>query len=184
MTSLLRGVAAREQFGATGEGIVWAVLDSGIDARHPHFQLHQNLTLPAPLHHQDSTTFDLDESASELEALVDLQGNGTFNAGVIAGEIRASGRVSLSAERKDVADLAEKDPPVVRTVLDAASGIAPRCTLLSLKVLGDDGQGRMSSVIKALKCVQDANRDAGRLLIHGVNISLWFDYDSERSHAV
>jgi hypothetical protein len=29
--------AARNAFGALGEGIVWAVIDSGIDCTHPHF---------------------------------------------------------------------------------------------------------------------------------------------------
>ena len=37
--------AARTTFAAWGEGIVWAVLDSGIDGKHPHFKKYKNLDL-------------------------------------------------------------------------------------------------------------------------------------------
>jgi hypothetical protein len=37
--------AALNSFSATGDGIVWAVMDSGIDATHPHFAEHDNLNL-------------------------------------------------------------------------------------------------------------------------------------------
>ena len=45
--------AARVSFSAQGEGVVWAVLDSGIQGDHPHFTKHQNLVLPPPLVHRD-----------------------------------------------------------------------------------------------------------------------------------
>jgi serine protease AprX len=38
--------AARAAFAAAGLGIVWAVADTGIDRRHPHFQTHSTLDLP------------------------------------------------------------------------------------------------------------------------------------------
>ena len=47
--------AARMSFAATGKGIVWAVLDSGIDPDHPHFKMHDNLVATAPLQHLDFT---------------------------------------------------------------------------------------------------------------------------------
>ncbi|MGZ8155565.1 MAG: hypothetical protein ACXWUK_09725, partial [Burkholderiales bacterium] len=72
MPSAVRGAAEREKFWTTGEGIVWAVIDSGIDAGHPQFEQHTNLVLDPPLRHRDFTANDLDESAEELEALVDL----------------------------------------------------------------------------------------------------------------
>ena len=37
--------AARSSFGAAGGDVTWAVIDSGIDGRHPHFDRHQNLEL-------------------------------------------------------------------------------------------------------------------------------------------
>jgi hypothetical protein len=41
--------AAHNSFGALGEDIVWAVLDSGIDASHQHFKVHDNINLAPPL---------------------------------------------------------------------------------------------------------------------------------------
>src|SRR5207247_9252038 len=49
MTSIstVKADAAWASFSAFGSGIVWAVLDSGIDGEHPHFSAHKNLK-PAP----------------------------------------------------------------------------------------------------------------------------------------
>ncbi len=69
-------------FGSSGRGIVWAVVDSGIDGTHPHFRRHGNLELPSPLAHHDFTVLK-----GEGEPLVDRYGHGTHVAGTIAGEI-------------------------------------------------------------------------------------------------
>lgn len=56
--STVKADAARNAFGALGEGIVWAVMDSGIDGTHPHFQKHKNLELGSEtdaLRHRDFT---------------------------------------------------------------------------------------------------------------------------------
>ena len=51
----IKATAARTSFAATGKGIVWAVLDSGIDAKHPHFKKYRNLDLESPIEHRDFT---------------------------------------------------------------------------------------------------------------------------------
>jgi serine protease AprX len=71
--------AAQRAFEATGEGIVWAVLDSGIQADHPHFALHRNTDLPGQLKHMDFTD-------GSSDPLVDEAGHGTHVAGILAGE--------------------------------------------------------------------------------------------------
>ena len=48
--------AARVSFAAEGQGIVWAVIDSGVDGLHPHFDAYDNLELKAPLQHFAFTT--------------------------------------------------------------------------------------------------------------------------------
>ena len=45
--STIKADAAVRTFGGAGAGVVWAVLDSGIDATHPHFADHETLTAPA-----------------------------------------------------------------------------------------------------------------------------------------
>jgi serine protease AprX len=57
--------------------------------------------------------------------------------------------------------------------------MAPRCKLVSLKVLDDSGAGRMSAAIQALEWIRQVNADAGKLLIHGVNLGLGYEYDPE-----
>jgi hypothetical protein len=47
--------AAQRSFSAAGEGVVWAVMDSGINASHPHFALHSNVDTTSLLH-QDFTS--------------------------------------------------------------------------------------------------------------------------------
>ncbi|MDQ6926819.1 MAG: hypothetical protein M3154_11380, partial [Candidatus Eremiobacteraeota bacterium] len=44
--------AAQIAFSAVGKGIVWAVLDSGVDVGHPHFRQHRNLELRRPVRHR------------------------------------------------------------------------------------------------------------------------------------
>src|SRR3954471_12299279 len=56
--STVKADAARNAFAAFGKDIVWAVLDSGIDADHPHFRRHRNLDLASSLLHRDFTAID------------------------------------------------------------------------------------------------------------------------------
>ncbi len=44
---------AQSEFGARGQGIVWAVIACGVESSHTHFAAHQNLVLPAGLSHWD-----------------------------------------------------------------------------------------------------------------------------------
>ncbi|MGH9144771.1 MAG: S8 family serine peptidase [Vicinamibacterales bacterium] len=176
MSTVIRGAAERERFAATGEGIVWALVDSGIDGSHPHFQRHENLRLPPPLRHRDLTASDLDQSDQELEALVDAFSHGTHIAGLIAGEATASPDVILRVDQQR-----EGEHPIapVGGTLDTISGLAPRCKLLSLKVLDDQGHGRASSTIEAVEWIREMNGQ-GALRIHGVTLAVSFQYDAEQ----
>ena len=63
--------------------------------------------------------------------------------------------------------------------LPAISGMAPRCQLLSLKVLDDSGAGVVSSLIAAIEYIQRVNGYGRRLRVHGVNISVGYDFEPE-----
>ena len=63
--STVKADAARTSFSATGQDIVWAVLDSGIDEHHPHFAVHGTLNLDSALTHQDFTVFSGKGDAAE-----------------------------------------------------------------------------------------------------------------------
>src|ERR1700674_4950404 len=76
--------ACRRSFATTGKGILWAILDSGIDAAHPHFAQFGNLKdLPGPVTHMDFTT----DPPGKVDAPVDNYGHGTHVAGIIAGQM-------------------------------------------------------------------------------------------------
>jgi subtilisin family serine protease len=176
LTPVVRSATEREQFGASGQGIIWAVIDSGVNARHPHFQRHRNLELEPPLRHRDFTDTTLDDSASEMEALVDVNGHGTHAAGIIGGELDDSSGMPATVE------IWSRDADartLVHGTIAAVTGAAPLCKMVSLKVLGDTGEGRLSSAIQAIDWIRRLNADAGRLIVHGATVGVAFDYDPE-----
>ncbi|GIU76601.1 MAG: peptidase S8 [Bryobacteraceae bacterium] len=144
--------AALAGFGAAGQGIVWAVADSGV-APHAHFDQHRNLELPAGVEHRDFT--------GGGSPLTDEFGHGTHVAGIIAGCAPAGAQA----------------PPGTETA--RLRGVAPEAKIVSLKVLGADGAGEVSSILAALDYVQQVNDHGRRLLIHGVNLSLGYEFDPE-----
>lgn len=164
--------AAQRAFQALGEGIVWAVIDSGIDASHPHFAEFENLRLPEPLCHSDFT-------ADSHHPLTDEPGHGTHVAGIIAGRWNAGSSASSDnlVVGRETRGECEECPDLHLEPLTAISGVAPRAKLLSLKVVGPDGSGKVSGVLRAIERIQQWNQNGKRLLIHGANLSLGYDFD-------
>jgi hypothetical protein len=171
--STIRADVARRIYGAAGRGIVWALIDSGVDGNHPHFKRHDNLTLPSPLAHLDLTGDSADATTQDRggQPLTDLFGHGTYIAGIIAGE-----NANVRVAEKSWDDYGN----FVYKVLEVPqiSGIAPECKVLSIKVLDDSGNGAISLVIQALAQVQQMN--SGNLRVHGVNVGLDYETDYER----
>jgi|JRYE01.1.fsa_nt_gb subtilisin family serine protease len=193
--------AALKSFSASGRGITWAVIDSGIQADHPHFgpsndvkhhrllnggveDLHRDFTLTV-----EAAADDVDEpppppSSSAKSALVDGFGHGTHVAGIIsgqapladAGEVVAFERVFVAtSDTNHQVTLKSRncDPLELR-------GVAPECNLVSLKVLNAQGAGRTSNVIRALAYIRNhVNRNPKLMRIHGVNLSLGYEFDAE-----
>lgn len=176
--------AAQNAFGAFGDGITWAVIDSGIDWRHPHFATNGNIDPISP-YHQDFS--------GENKPLVDIYGHGTHVAGIIAGRQGAecplkaapplpyteAGRLqSAATERKPLDEFNDEFKVVPKLEnLQSIAGIAPRCKLVSLKVLDSTGLGMASNVIAAIAHIQQINGHGRDLKIHGVNISLGHEFD-------
>lgn len=169
--STVKADAARAAFSALGEGIVWAVMDSGIDVNHSHFQLHGNTKIDTPLAHLDFT--------GKGDATTDLYGHGTHVAGIIAGEMDPQ---SPDGKKKGAVVRSRNENGVVsyqNVKLDKISGMAPKCRLVSLRVLDENGRGDTSSLIAAIGRIQEINGFGRRLLIHGVNISVGNSFDPE-----
>lgn len=184
--STVKADAAHRAFYAYGEGIVWAVIDSGVE-EHPHFEKYGNLRIAPPIAHRDFTM-----TPGRKEPLVDAVGHGTHVAGIIAGEL-----ATVEKPRRSVARASKANRHVVATVSDyldqdgheqklfesipAISGMAPRCKLVSLRIAtkNQNGEiiGSVSNVIAALTYIQKINGHGRRLLIHGVNMSLGYQFD-------
>ncbi len=159
--------AARFSFSAEGMDMVWAVMDSGVQGDHPHFALHGNLESKGDdVMHKDFTGGD--------QPLVDGFGHGTHVAGIIAGEVKGNETCAFVKQRDEHGEIA-----YTKVTLQAISGMAPKCRLVSLKVLDGDGGGQVSNLIAALDYVQELNAHGRRLRIHGVNMSLGYDFDPE-----
>jgi len=172
--------AARRSYDAAGRGITWAVLDSGIDEHHLHFRRYETLEGEVADLHRD---FTQPGEPKRGDALVDRFGHGTHVAGVIAGGLpaRLARGTSLNVVER-VFDPANPDVPSVqhRQVRqpEALAGIARECKLVSLKVLDDRGNGSSMNVVRALEYVRRDINGYGKLLrIHGVNLSLGYEFD-------
>lgn len=186
-TATVKAVPAQRSFAAFGEGIVWAVIDSGIADTHPHFEGERTLADPSVVDlHRDFVSGSKDPAA----ALVDDDGHGTHVAGIIAGGLARwkpkSGEPHAIAveRRRNNGAVAGADPILSpRPVeLEALNGVAPRAKLVSLKVLGGLGDltTRTARVIQALAYIRETNGDTGKLSrIHGVNLSLGYDFLAE-----
>jgi subtilisin family serine protease len=174
--STVKADAARAAFAAGGRGIVWAVIDSGIDGDHPHFQKYKNLELSPPLTHWDFSG-DKPVHLDNLDKLVDQNGHGTHVAGIIAGELSDKSGDPIRAfvrcrdERGDV-----KHEELQLTFI---RGIAPECKIISLKVVDAQGRSYTSNVMAALGYIRRVNGDGRMPHIHGVNISLGHAFDPE-----
>lgn len=170
----IKADACRTVFGAEGDGIVWAVIDSGIQAGHPHFKAHKTLTLPEGLKHRNFLT-----NGRDRYALSDKYGHGTHVAGVLAGET-----CPTECKRKIYQFHKERGDgtttiPRVGEITTPMRGVAPKCKIMSLKVLNDKGEGDTSALISALEYVARLNGDGRHLRVHGVNLSVGYPFDAE-----
>jgi serine protease AprX len=186
--------AAVRAYAATGANIVWAVIDSGIESNHLHFgdpkePLQHTLLHPdvADLHRDFSSDGPVTKE-TVMDALSDGFGHGTHVAGIISGGLTADMKSGVDFQAYE--KVFESDPVGAnkaeriekRLVRDATQlrGVAPQCKLISLKVLNNDGAGRASNVMSALQYIrEELNGDPKLLRVHGVNLSIGYEFDAE-----
>ena len=96
-------------------------------------------------------------------------------AGIIAGGMfPEDGKhiVAVSSQRDETGEVS-----YATEHLQCISGMAPKCKLLSLKVLDEKGKGKTSALIAALEYVQEINGYGRHLRVHGVNLSVGYDFE-------
>jgi subtilisin family serine protease len=150
--NVLQCATAHRGYDSRGQGITWAVLDSGIDPLHPHFGHDTETSSIGHVYDCLRPGAIVEwEPKRNAKAGVDRNGHGTHVAGIIAGAM-----------------------PDLRV-----SGIAPGARLVSYKVLNDDGVGSDAKIIKALDHIYELNDNASSLVVHGINLSLGGPFDPE-----
>jgi subtilisin family serine protease len=165
-----KSAAAHRAFNAVGQDIVWAVLDSGVARDHEHFTLHGNLSVNGRLAHRNFVGPD------DSEATQDRYGHGTHVAGILAGEQRVADTDPAIVAATWYAD-DQGEMRVSRQEMRGVAGMAPRCKVLSCKVLRDNGSGDLAAVLAALRYIQELNDDGRVLRVHGVNLSVGYPFD-------
>jgi serine protease AprX len=191
--STVKADAAANSYEAHGQNIVWAVIDSGVQADHPHFgdgndPLTHRLRNPEVTElHRDFTGSGANAApgsaalkANIETALSDPCGHGTHVSGIITGRAPKNAvafeRVyTPTSDNTNTVSLQKRfcEPGRLR-------GVAPETRIVSLRVLNENGSGRSSDVIQALAYIREhVNSNPKMLRIQGVNLSVGYEFDAE-----
>lgn len=159
----VRASACWRTFEARGDGITWAVLDTGINEKHPHFVTHATVDP------------NLSKSFVAGNALSDPDGHGTHVAGIIAGSVPPSDpanpyRVSTL--------LGDNFTPVSVPLDKPPSGLAPLAKLISVQVLTSATQGNTFDCIRGLEYIRKLNQNSSELQVDGANLSFGYDLEA------
>jgi hypothetical protein len=166
--AVVQAPAAHLAYKAEGEGITWAVLDTGVQSNHPHFAKYGNVVQVWDCTQKGPVVPLAGTGAKAGAVSSDLEGHGTHVCGIIAGE-RPEPDGRASRRKKGAAG----------ATLPFYRGLAPRARLHVYKVLDDGGFGEDAWIIKAIDHIAERNNAASDLSIHGVNLSLGGAFDPE-----
>ncbi|MET9575042.1 MULTISPECIES: S8 family serine peptidase [Streptomyces] len=174
----IKADAAEQVFSVDTASIGWAVVDSGIDPRHPAFHDWDTTgPTPQPLGTRIARSFDFTGVREKLSADVLVGGLVNWAAALPSVETTPSPKQPARPPPGDqhgthIAGIIGGWWPE----LDFR-GICPRIRLYDVRVLDDDGGGDEFSIVTALQAIRHINEQAGRLIIAGVNISLSVPHD-------
>lgn len=195
----IKADAAHRVFNLSCAELGWAVLDSGIDARHPAFRKLDEDGCPVEriaakartqsgIRYVNCTriveTYDLTNArerfavtnSDQLRSMrfeevvlaqkIDLFGEDTYRPPGNDHGTHVAGILAANWINEDRSGIGQ---PALRTVM---AGICPDMPVWDIRVLDDWGQGDEFSIVAGLRLVEAINRRAGRLKIHGVNLSV------------
>jgi serine protease AprX len=71
----------------------------------------------------------------------------------------------------------EQDEPQIVELSGCPSGVAPLASLVSVKVLDDDGTGSASNAILGLEYLRKLNLNSHEIVVDGANLSMGYPFD-------
>lgn len=189
----IKADAAEQVFSVNCSSIGWAVVDSGIDARHPAFYDWDTtaVPLPVPLRSRIPRAFNFVgvRKTLSMDALDD--GRIDWPQALPYAEIDLSSVPEAAVQPSEIPRHQKYTTPVdphgthIAGIIggwwprpeEVFRGICPRIQLYDFRVLGDEGTGDEFSIVTALQAVRYINEQAGRFVIAGVNLSLSVPHD-------
>ncbi|MFF7718406.1 S8 family serine peptidase [Streptomyces luteogriseus] len=164
----IKADAAEQVFSVDTASIGWAVVDSGIDPRHPAFHdWDTTRPTPRPLATRIARSFDFTRVREKL------------SADVLTGGLVNWAAALPSVETTPSPEQPARPPPVDQHGTHIAGiiggwwpeldfrGICPHIRLYDFRVLDDDGGGDEFSIVTALQAIRHINEQAGRLIVAG-----------------
>ena len=197
--------AATQTFGVKGRGIRWAIIDTGIDARHPAFRRSDddgqryekpfdgsgrtrikatydfsNIRTKLSRQQRRSLTSGrlLDWEAMEEDPDVQLRIHHTEDDYKTPTNAHGTHVAGIMAADWEIESADPLGPPSTREARqEPLKGLCPEVTLYDLRVFKDDGTGDEFAVMSALQFVRSLNQRHDTLEIHGVNLSLAMQHE-------
>ncbi|MFC5633240.1 S8 family serine peptidase [Streptomyces bullii] len=178
----IKADAAEQVFSVDSASIGWAVVDSGIDARHPAFHDWDTTgSKPRKLESRIARSFDFTGVRAKISA--DVLVNGLVNWSAALPTVETTPAPGASERQPAHPPPADQHGTHIAGIIGGwwpdldFRGICPRIRLYDFRVLDDQGQGDEFSIVTALQAVRHINETAGRFVIAGVNISLSVPHD-------
>ncbi|MGW0610959.1 S8 family serine peptidase [Streptomyces sp. NPDC002788] len=174
----IKADAAEQVFSVDTASIGWAVVDSGIDPRHPAFHDWDTTgSTPRKLETRIARSFDFTGVREKLSADVLVGGLVNWVAALPSLD------TTPSPEQPPRPPPGDQHGTHIAGIIGGwwpeldFRGICPRIRLYDFRVLDDDGGGDEFSIVTALQAIRHINEQAGRFIVAGVNISLSVPHD-------
>jgi Subtilase family len=178
---VIKADAARRLFNIDTSHQTWAVIDSGINARHPAFA-----DLAAPAMSRIDETFDLTALSDEQLGTLPERDDAIFEH--LVDLVQSTAVPSWRSGVTDSVYVEPADPhgTHVAGILaghwpNTFQGVCPDLRLWDLRAL-HAGAGNESRILVALRFIRYYNERAGKIVISGANLSVQIGYDP-RNHA-
>lgn len=180
----IKADAAEQVFSVDSASIGWAVVDSGIDARHSAFhEWDTTVSPPRRLESRIARSFDFTCVRAKLPDDALVNGLVNWSAALPSVENGPAPAPPPPGQPDPYVPPVDQHGTHIAGIIGGwwpeleFRGVCPRIRLYDFRVLNDEGEGDEFSIVTALQAVRHINEQAGRFVIAGVNLSLSVPHD-------